>query len=152
MLGHVTAVRPDTFAALLGIGVERPAAGVAEATITVGPHHLNPHGTAHGALLYTLGGVALAAAANDAERSGLVSAVHIDYLRAAVMGDHLRARAELVERTPTEDLYIVRVVRPADDALVARLSGRASRRARRQTRPSSEENGPAPTAGVASGA
>lgn len=127
----MTAVRPDTFAALLGIGVERVADGVAETVVTVRPHHLNPHGTAHGALLYALAGIALAAAANDAGRSGLVSAVHVDYLRPAALGDRLRARAELAERTPGEDLYVVRVVREADQDLVARLSGRASRRSRR---------------------
>ena len=132
--GVMTAVHPDTFAALLGIGVERCGDGVAETAVTVGPHHLNPHGTAHGALLYALGGIALAAAANDAEHSGLVSGVHVDYLRPAHLGDRLRARAELAERTPREDLYVVRVVRVAGEELVARLSGRTSRRSRRFAR------------------
>jgi acyl-CoA thioesterase len=130
----MTAVRPDTFAALLGIEARRLGDGAAEAEATVGADHLNPHGTAHGTFLYTLGGVALAAAANDEQHSGLVSSVHIDYLRPAHHGDRLVARAELVERTAREDLYVVRVLRavPAqDDELVARLSGRASRRARR---------------------
>jgi acyl-CoA thioesterase len=126
----MTAVRPDTFAALLGISVERIAPGVAEAEVTIGPHHLNPHGTAHGAVIYTVGGIALAAAANDTEHSGVVSAVHIDYVRPATLGERLVARAELAERTPREDLFVVRVVTGPDRELVARLGGRATRRTR----------------------
>jgi len=126
----MASAHPDTFAALLGVAITRPDAGCAEASLTVGPHHLNPHGTAHGALLYSLGGIALAAAANDAVHSGLVSAVHVDYLRAARMGDRLVAHAELAERLDTEDLFDVRVRREPDGELVARLSGRARRRLR----------------------
>lgn len=121
---------PDTFAALLGVAITRPGPGVAEASLTVAPHHLNPHGTAHGALLYSVGGIALAAAANDATHSGMVGAVHVDYVSPARMGDRLVARAEVAERLPTEDLFTVRVVRAGDGGLVARLSGRASRRTR----------------------
>jgi acyl-CoA thioesterase len=132
MLTPVTAVRPDMFATLLGITAQRLADGVTEAEVTVGPGHLNPHGTAHGAFLYALGGVALAAAANDERHSGLVSAVHVDYLRPAHRGDRLVARAELTERTAREDLFVVRILRVGDDEVVARLSGRASRRSRRE--------------------
>ena len=121
---------PDTFAALLGVAITRPAPGCAEASLTVAPHHLNPHGTAHGALIYSLGGIALAAAANDPTHTGVVTAAHIDYLTPAHMGDRLVARAEVAERLPREDLFAVRVVRGVDGELVARLSGRATRRIR----------------------
>jgi acyl-CoA thioesterase len=126
-----TPARPDTFAALLGITVTRLGSGRTESALTVGPDHLNPHGTAHGALLYSLAGVALAAAANDDEHSGVVSAVHIDYLHPALLGDALVARAELAERLDREDLFQVRVLRAADDQVIARLSGRATRRRHR---------------------
>jgi len=138
---------PDTFAALLGVALTRPAPGVAEASLTVAPYHLNPHGTAHGALLYSVGGVALAAAANDAHHSGMVSAVHVDYLSPARMGDRLVARAEVSERMPREDLFTVRVVRAGDGELVARLSGRASRRVR-DTGQGDRGSGPRPPAGA----
>ena len=49
-----TPSRPDTFAALLGITVTRLGPGRTESAVTIGPDHLNPHGTAHGALLYSL--------------------------------------------------------------------------------------------------
>jgi len=126
----MTVARPDTFAALLGVAVHRDGEGRAEARLTVGPHHLNPHGTAHGAVLYTVGGVALAAAANNATYSGVVSAVHVDYVRPALLGEDLVARAEVAERTDREDLFVVRVTRAADGELLARLAGRATRRRR----------------------
>ncbi|HEY0360502.1 MAG TPA: hotdog fold thioesterase [Mycobacteriales bacterium] len=121
---------PDAFAQFLGIGVTRRGDGRAESRLEIAPQHLNPHGTAHGALLYSLAGVALAAAANDERHSGVVSAVHIDYVRPARLGDALVARAEVAERLPREDLFDIRVVRGPDGELVARAQGRATRRER----------------------
>jgi acyl-CoA thioesterase len=123
-------LQQDAFAALLGITVTRLGAGQATSTLRVGRDHLNPHGTAHGALIYSLAGVALAAAANDEEHSGVVSAVHIDYLHPARAGDTLTASAEPSERLAREDLFEVRVVRSSDGQVIARLTGRATRRRR----------------------
>jgi acyl-CoA thioesterase len=124
-----TAPLPDAFAEFLGIEVVGSGSGAA-ARVTVAAQHLNPHGTTHGSFLYSLAGVALAAAANDAEHSGIVSAVHIDYLRPSGPGDELRATARVAERLPREDLFEVRVVREPGDDLIARASGRATRRTR----------------------
>ena len=121
---------PDAFAELLGIVVTRLGAGRAESSLQIAPQHLNPHGTAHGALLYALAGVALAAAANDEEHSGMVSAVTIDYVRPARLGDALVASARVAERLQREDLFDIRVVRRGDGELVARAHGRATRRTR----------------------
>ncbi|MEU4377249.1 hotdog fold thioesterase [Pseudonocardia alni] len=124
----------DSFAATLGIEVANAGGGFAEAGATVGPEHLNPHHTTHGAFLYSLAGVALAAAANDAEYSGVVSAVHIDYLRPSGQGDALVAVARVAERLPREDLFEIRVLRRTAGheaaEIVARASGRATRRPR----------------------
>ena len=67
-------------------------------------------------------------AANDDEHSGVVSAVHIDYLSPARAGDELVATAEVAERMPKEDLFVVRVCR--GEEVVARAGGRANRRRR----------------------
>ncbi|WP_203336371.1 PaaI family thioesterase [Nocardioides limicola] len=123
-----TTPAPDAYAALLQIDVRGHGGGHAEASVTVAEHHLNPHGTAHGSFLFSLAGIALAAAANDAEHSGVVSAVHIDYVRPARPGDTLVATARVAERLPKEDLFEVRVTH--GDELVARASGRANRRLR----------------------
>jgi acyl-CoA thioesterase len=122
-------LKPDAFAALLGIEVTGHGGGHAEARATVTDQHLNPHGTTHGAFMFSLAGVALAAAANDAEHSGVVTAVHIDYLRPSGPGDDLIATARIAERLPREDLFEVRVVRAGQET-VARASGRATRRPR----------------------
>lgn len=121
--------RPDAYAAFVGISMIGQGGGWAQASCTVTAQHLNPHGTAHGAFLFSLAGVALAAAANDAERSGVVSAVHMDYLAPGRRGDELVATARVAERLSREDIFEVRVVR-GDGAIVARASARATRRAR----------------------
>lgn len=121
---------PDAYARLLGIEVSRDAPDQVTAEATIGDEHLNPHGTAHGAFIYTLGGVALAAIASDDARSGIISAVHIDYLRPARNGDRLVATATLAERLDREDVYTVRVVAAVDDRIVARLTARAATRIR----------------------
>jgi acyl-CoA thioesterase len=118
----------DAYAATLGVDVVGHGGGRAEARVTVTDDHLNPHGTAHGSFLFSLAGIALAAAANDAEHSGVVSAVHVDYVRPARVGDALVATAEVAERLAKEDLFVIRVTH--GEELVARANGRANRRAR----------------------
>ncbi|MFW6870035.1 hotdog fold thioesterase [Nocardioides sp. CPCC 206347] len=124
----MSAPRIDAYAAFLGVDVIGHGGGRAEATVVVSEDYLNPHGTAHGSFLFSLAGIALAAAANDDEHSGVVSAVQIDYLRPARPGDTLVARAELAERLTKEDLFVVRVTH--GEELVARATGRANRRPR----------------------
>jgi acyl-CoA thioesterase len=124
----VSLPRPDAYAAFLGVEADSPGGGRAEARLRVAESHLNPHDTAHGALIYSLAGIALASAANDEEHSGIVSAVHMDYLRPARLGDDLVATAEVAERLAREDVFVVRVTR--GDDLVARATARATRRER----------------------
>lgn len=121
--------RVDAFARHLGVVVENFGNGEATASLTVRAEHLNPHGTAHGALLYSVVGTALAAAANNATHSGVVSAVHIDYLSPAREGDHLVASASVAERLAREDVFTIRLTK-GDSTVVARASGRANRRNR----------------------
>ena len=120
----------DHFADYLGVRVERMGPGCAKASITIDKRHLNLHGTAHGAFLFGVVGTALAAAANDDEYSGVVSAVHIDYVSPAHVGDELIATASTAERLAREDLFLIRLVRQSDARLVAQASGRATRRTR----------------------
>jgi len=122
------APRPDGFADYLGAKVIQLGGGHATAELTFGPHHLNPHGTGHGSVIYSLAGLALAAAANNDTHSGVVSAVHIDYLSPVREGDTLVAQADVAERLGREDIFTIRVLR--GDEIVARASGRANRRER----------------------
>ncbi|QVI29855.1 hotdog fold thioesterase [Mycolicibacterium neoaurum] len=122
----------DHYARHLGIVVENFDNGSATAALTVGPEHLNPHGTAHGALLFSVVGAALAAAANNSTHSGVVSSIHIDYLAPAHEGDALVASASVDERLAREDIFVVRLVN-ATGGTVARATGRATRRAKHST-------------------
>lgn len=118
----------DAYAAYLGVEITQHGGGHAESRVTVNENHLNPHGTGHGAFLFSVAGIALAAAANNETHSGVVSGVAIDYLRPVRAGDELVASAQVAERLPKEDIFVVRVLRGED--VVARATGRANRRER----------------------
>jgi acyl-CoA thioesterase len=118
----------DAYARFLGVEITQLGGGHAESRVTVTENHLNPHGTTHGAFLFSVAGIALAAAANNDTHSGVVSHVAIDYLRPVRVGDELVATAEVDERLPKEDIFVVRVRR--GDEVVARATGRANRRER----------------------
>lgn len=124
------AEKTDHYARHLGIAVQNFGNGEATATLTIGPEHLNPHGTAHGALLFSVVGAALAAAANNDTHSGVVSSIHIDYLAPAHEGDALVATATVAERLAREDIFAVRLTKSGEPAAIARASGRATRRTR----------------------
>jgi acyl-CoA thioesterase len=123
---------PDSFADHLGVRVTRVGDGAAQARLLLAGEHLNPHGTAHGAVVYAVAACALATAANDATRSGIARSILIDHLAPARAGEELVAVARVVESTGSEDLFEVRVLaEPAAEArVVARLSARITRRQR----------------------
>lgn len=118
----------DNYAKTLGVEVTQLGGGHAEARVTVTAAHLNPHGTTHGAFLFSVAGIALAAAANNETHSGVVSQVTIDYLRPVREGDELIAKADVDVRTAKEDIFVTKVFR--GDDVVARTTGRANRRER----------------------
>ena len=120
----------DRYAEHLGIAVQNFGNGAATATLRIAPEHLNPHGTAHGALMLSVVGAALAAAANNETHSGVVSSIHIDYLAPAHEGDELVAVDSVGERLAREDIFAVRLTKAGDATAVARASGRATRRTR----------------------
>ena len=87
----MTGPKKDEFAALLGIEVTRRGSGQTVAALTTTEQHANPHGTVHGAVFYAVAGATVAAAANDAEHSGIISSVLVEYLHPASIGDELYA-------------------------------------------------------------
>jgi acyl-CoA thioesterase len=122
--------KKDEFAAFLGIEVQRLGPGHALATLTTGTQHANPHGTVHGALFYAVAGAAIAVAANDEERSGIVSTVIVDYLQPGAIGDVLRAEVVNEISTAREDIFTGTVLRGEDGDLLAWIRARATRRSR----------------------
>jgi acyl-CoA thioesterase len=91
----------------------------------------------HGAVFYAVAGAAIAAAANDETRSGIITSVSIEYLLPVKVGDVLRAEVEPAASTEREDVFVARLLRePAealpgtDPELVAWARARGTRRAR----------------------
>jgi acyl-CoA thioesterase len=122
--------RRDEFAAHLGIEVARHGPGHTVASLTTGPHHANPHGTVHGAVFYAVAGAAVAAAANDAEHSGIITSVSVEYLQPAVLGDELYAEVQRDASTEREDIFTGTVRRGERGDLLAWVRARGTRRTR----------------------
>jgi acyl-CoA thioesterase len=122
--------KKDEFAALLGIEVERLGPGSARATLATDQGHGNPHGTVHGAVFYAVAGAAIAAAANDDQRSGIVTSVLVEYLQPAAVGDVLRAEVVNEVSTAREDIFTGTVQRPEDGDVLAWVRARGTRRSR----------------------
>jgi acyl-CoA thioesterase len=126
----MSAPRTDEFATLLGIEVRRRGTGHTVATLTTDGRHANPHGTVHGAVFYAVAGAAVAAAANDAESSGIISSVLVEYLRPAAIGDELYAEVTREVSTEREDIFTGSVRRGQVGDLLAWVRARGTRRAR----------------------
>jgi acyl-CoA thioesterase len=122
--------RADEFAAFLGIEVARRGPGHTVATLTTDERHANPHGTVHGAVFYAVAGAGVAAAANDADHSGIISSVLVEYLQPAAIGDQLYAEVSREISTGREDIFTGTVSRGESGDLLAWVRARGTRRAR----------------------
>ena len=90
---------PHPFADLIGMEVQRTGHGTAQARLTVGPDHLNPHGVLHGAVLFALidtsmGGAAVSVLA-DGQRPVTIE-IQTRFLRPVLAGS-LRCEATVVK-------------------------------------------------------
>ncbi len=126
----MSGLRDDAFAALLGIEVQRRGDGHTVARLTTGADHANPHGTVHGAVFYAVAGAAVAAAANDEERSGIITSVLVEYLQPAAPGDELHAEVQREVSTEREDIFTGTVRRGEAGDLLAWVRARGTRRSR----------------------
>jgi acyl-CoA thioesterase len=126
----VAGPKNDEFADLLGIAVERRGPGHTVATMTTTAHHANPHGTVHGAVFYAVAGAGVAAAANDEERSGIISSVLVEYLQPAAIGDVLFAEVRPTVSTEREDIFSGTISRGDGGDLLAWFRARGTRRSR----------------------
>ncbi len=122
--------KKDEFAELLGIEVARRGPGHTVALLRTGPQHANPHGTVHGAVFYAVAGAAVAAAANDAEHSGIITSVLVEYLQPAAIADALYAEVEREASTEREDIFTGTVRRGEQGDLLAWVRARGTRRTR----------------------
>lgn len=91
------------FADLIAMRTERQEAGTSELSLEVGPQHLNPHGVAHGAVLYALADTGMGAALYPTLDAGEICTtieIKINYFRPVSAGRVL-CRTTVVNRGRT---------------------------------------------------
>lgn len=113
----------------LGIIVDIPAPGLANATMTVRDDMLNGFGVCHGGVVFTLADTAFAFACNAYNNETLSVSADIEWLAAVRAGDRLTASAREDERRGRRGFYTVRVSNQ-EGALVALFRGHAVSRGR----------------------
>lgn len=101
----------DRFSRLLGF--ERISVGPGVATVRgqVTQDHLNPHDTAHGAMLFALGGAAFGLAANSRGQRAVGQTLNVIYTDRGVQGDVLLATAREVSRAGKTAVFDICVER-----------------------------------------
>ena len=114
----------DKFALHCGIELVDAAEGEACARMVVDNQHLNGLKTAHGGVIFTLADLAFAAAANSRGQTAVGINAVISYIRPALPGDTLYARAREIYSNKTISGYSVEVENEAG-RLVACFQGTA---------------------------
>ncbi|MET3293024.1 UNVERIFIED_CONTAM: acyl-CoA thioesterase [Brevibacillus sp. OAP136] len=116
----------DTFGQFLGIKLIELGEGTATAELVVGDHMLNAHGTAHGAVIFSLADFVFAAACNSYGKTSVALSMYIGFLAAALKGNRLVATATEEKRNNRTAWYRIRV--ESDGELVATLDALAYRK------------------------
>jgi len=117
----------DEASRALGIQIEIPGPGAAQASMTVRADMVNGFDVCHGGLIFTLADTAFAFACNAYNRVSVAASGHIEFLRPAKLGDTLVATAGEEHRGRRSGLYSVEVVNDADER-VALFRGRSASR------------------------
>jgi acyl-CoA thioesterase len=91
------------------------------------PDMVNGFDICHGGLIFTLADSTFALACNSHNMVAYAMGCHIEYLRPALKGDHLIARATEMDRTRNTGSYVVSV-KNQDDKTIAVFHGRSSNR------------------------
>ena len=108
----------------LGITVDVPAPGRAEARLQVDRHMVNGHDICHGGYIFTLADTAFAFACNTYNRVTVAAGASIEFVQPARLGDELLATATEAHRGGRMGVYDVMVTRN-DGELIAIFRGRS---------------------------
>ena len=85
------------FADLIALQIDEQRAGFSRLSLLIGPDHLNPHGVAHGAVLYALADTGMGAALYPTLEAGQACAtieIKISYFR-PVSGGEIRCATQI---------------------------------------------------------
>ncbi|MGG1660740.1 PaaI family thioesterase [Brevibacillus sp. NRS-1366] len=119
-------LKQDQFAQFLGIKLIELGEGTATAEVTVADHMLNAHGTAHGAIIFSLADFVFAAACNSYGKTSVALSMNIGFLAAAMKGNRLVATATEEKKNNRTAWYRIRV--ETENGLVATLDALAYRK------------------------
>lgn len=123
-------IQQDPFARHLGARVEILSPGHSRVTLTIGEELVNFHGLTHGGVIFALGDIAFAAAANSFGQVAVALNVAINFLKPSRAGDRLVAEARLRHEGGPTVLYAVTIKDTRTGELVARSEDLAYRRKR----------------------
>ncbi len=113
----MTAHEPDSYDAFgqyVGIEMLGVQQGKAQARLKIQDHHLNCHGMLHGAVLFALADLVLAAASNSYGPAAVSIQATISYLKATSSGV-VTAQAEELSRNASLGLYHIRLTGETGD-------------------------------------
>ncbi len=117
----------DNASAALGIKIVEVTPGHATARMNIRPDMVNGFDICHGGLIFTLADSTFALAGNSHNMVAYAMGCHIEYLRPALKGDQLTARATEMDRTRNTGSYVVSVSNQ-DGKNIAVFHGRSSNR------------------------
>jgi len=119
-------LKQDQFAQFLGIKLLELGEGTATAEVIVEDHMLNAHGTAHGAIIFSLADFVFASACNSYGKTSVALSMNIGFLAAAMKGNRLVATATEEKKNNRTAWYRIRV--ETEHGLVATLDALAYRK------------------------
>jgi len=119
-------LKQDQFAQFLGIKLLELGEGTATAEVIVEDHMLNAHGTAHGAIIFSLADFVFASACNSYGKTSVALSMNIGFLAAAMKGNRLMATATEEKKNNRTAWYRIRV--ETEHGLVATLDALAYRK------------------------
>lgn len=123
----VERVSKDPYARFLGIEIDRVGEGEAEVSISITENMMNFHGAANGGVLFSLADVAFAIASNSYGQTAVGINVHMNYMRAGMLGDKIIATASEESKNPKLGLYRM-IVRNEAGELLATADGMVYRK------------------------
>jgi acyl-CoA thioesterase len=113
----------DVASQSLGIDLIEAAKGQATARMTITREMVNGHGTAHGGYVFLLADTAFACACNSHGPVTVAAGADVTFLRPAMQGDVLEARAAERSGNGRSGIYDVTVTREGD--VIAEFRGRS---------------------------
>src|SRR3954468_6757947 len=99
----------EPYAQFLGIKLIEIGEGTATAEIEVKDHMLNTHGTAHGAIIFSLADYVFAAACNSYGKTSVGLSTTVNFMAPGMSGSLIKATAKEEKRNNRTSWYKIRV-------------------------------------------